>query len=45
METDETTEGNQPFVAHVPVPSQKEVCPRAWFSFTFILIPDRQAVK
>ena len=26
METDETTEGNQPFVAHVPVPSQKEVC-------------------
>ena len=26
METDQTTEGNQPFVAHVPVPSQKEVC-------------------
>ena len=25
METDQTTEGNQPFVAHVPVPSQKEV--------------------
>ena len=25
METDQTEEGNQPFVAHVPVPSQKEV--------------------
>jgi len=25
METDQNAEGNQPFVAHVPVPSQKEV--------------------
>ena len=25
METDQTEEGDQPFVAHVPVPSQKEV--------------------
>ena len=26
METDQASEGGQPFVAHVPVPSQKEVC-------------------
>lgn len=26
METDQNADGNQPFVAHVPVPSQKEVC-------------------
>lgn len=25
METDQTSEGSQSFVAHVPVPSQKEV--------------------
>ena len=33
METDQTEEGNQPFVAHVPVPSQKEVSTLAWIFF------------
>ena len=37
METDQTTEGNQPFVAHVPVPSQKEVCTR-YLAFLFVYL-------
>ena len=37
METDQTAEGNQPFVAHVPVPSQKEVSLRTSLSYCYVL--------